>query len=127
CVQRLTQAQIEAKNAWVRGTDVEKAADARVAIPDAAIETACAQACPTDAIIFGDRNDPTSRVAAAQRRDRSYEMLEELNVKARTKYLAKVRNPAVPHAAEAGHGGGHGDGASGPGDDHAHSEAGQHS
>jgi molybdopterin-containing oxidoreductase family iron-sulfur binding subunit len=81
CVQRINHAKIDAK----------KAGKERVA--DGAITTACEQACPTRAITFGDLNDPTSRVAARVKSELSYKMLEELNVKPRVSYLARVRNP----------------------------------
>jgi molybdopterin-containing oxidoreductase family iron-sulfur binding subunit len=61
-------------------------------IGDGEIQTACQQACPTRAIEFGDLNDQSSRVATAHKADRAYAMLAELNVKPRTKFLAKIRN-----------------------------------
>lgn len=57
------------------------------------IRVACQQACPTQAIEFGDLNHPESRVHAAHHNPRAYYMLEELNIVPRTKYLARVRNP----------------------------------
>ncbi|MDG2384840.1 MAG: TAT-variant-translocated molybdopterin oxidoreductase [Pirellulaceae bacterium] len=80
CVQRIQKVKIDAKN------------DQRP-IRDGEIVTACQQACPSHAIEFGDLNDSQSRVAKAHHDPRAYGMLEELNVKPRTKYLAKVRNP----------------------------------
>ncbi len=59
---------------------------------DGEITPACAQTCPTQAIVFGDLNDEKSRVRQLQLHRRSYSLLEELNVKPRTRYLAKVRN-----------------------------------
>jgi molybdopterin-containing oxidoreductase family iron-sulfur binding subunit len=81
CVQRIQAAKIEAAN---RGA---------TAIPDGTIQTACQQACPAGAIVFGDLADAESGVAAAHRSRRAYGMLAELNVKPRTVYLARVRNP----------------------------------
>jgi molybdopterin-containing oxidoreductase family iron-sulfur binding subunit len=120
CVQRLAAAKITAKNNWVksRGLDPDAALAERVAIPDGSVTTACAQACPAQAIVFGDLNDSASRVATIfQKNQRSYEMLEELNTKPRTRYLAKVRNTHEGLASVApDHGPHH--------DDHAHAEAG---
>jgi molybdopterin-containing oxidoreductase family iron-sulfur binding subunit len=97
CTQRIAQAKIEAKNEWVKlPSDDPRRKDRRVPIADGAIQTACEQACPAEAIIFGDLNNPDSRVSRLQQRDLAYVMLEELNVKSRLKYLAKVRNPAFP-------------------------------
>jgi molybdopterin-containing oxidoreductase family iron-sulfur binding subunit len=87
CIQRIQNAKIEARNESVRegkpGTHV----------PDGAIQTACGQACPTNAIVFGDLLDENSRVYKLNRNPRIYAMLEELNVRPRTRYLARVRNP----------------------------------
>jgi len=73
---------------------------------DGEIVPACAQACPTKAITFGDLNDPNSKVARMQNKDRSYSMLGELNLKPRTKYLARLKNPA-DGADKSGNGEGH--------------------
>jgi Fe-S-cluster-containing dehydrogenase component len=63
--------------------------------------TACQQACPAQAITFGDLNDPQSAVSRQQRNSRSYAMLAELDVKPRVTYLGRVRNPN-PRLEEAG-------------------------
>ena len=89
CTQRISAAKIEAKVQHAQGnrtTDL---------VQDGEILTACQQSCPTQAIVFGNLNDPTSKVSQIHRNQRSYAMLEELNVRPRTKYLAKVLNPAV--------------------------------
>jgi molybdopterin-containing oxidoreductase family iron-sulfur binding subunit len=80
CVQRIQNVKIDAKNQ-------------RRPIADGEIKTACQQACPAQAIEFGDLSDPKSNVRAAHEADRAYAVLEELNVKPRTRYLAKIRNP----------------------------------
>ncbi len=57
------------------------------------VTTACQQACPTQAIAFGDLNDDQSQVSQAMRNPRGYKLLAELNIKPRVSYLARVRNP----------------------------------
>ena len=80
CVQRINNARIESEklNAPIR---------------DGAIVTACEQACPTEAIVFGNANDKNSRVAKLKAQQRNYSLLGELNARPRTTYLAAVRNP----------------------------------
>ena len=80
CVQRIQNVKIDAKTG-------------RRTIEDGEVKTACQQACPAQAIEFGDLNDPNSRVTQAHADARAYGMLAELNVKPRTKYLARIRNP----------------------------------
>ena len=80
CVQRINVARIQAKR-----EDRE--------IRDGEILTACQSACPTDSIVFGNINDPTSRVAQLKASPRNYATLAELNTRPRTTYLAAVRNP----------------------------------
>ena len=83
CIQRIEHARIAAKR------------DADRPIRDGQIQTACQQTCPTGAIVFGDLNDPNSRVSKLHALARSYGLLNpELNTKPRTRYLARVRNPA---------------------------------
>jgi molybdopterin-containing oxidoreductase family iron-sulfur binding subunit len=80
CVQRINHARVNAK-----------LEDRR--IRDGEILTACQSACPTDAIVFGDINDPQSRVAQLKKSPLNYDLLAELNTRPRTSYLAIVRNP----------------------------------
>jgi MoCo/4Fe-4S cofactor protein with predicted Tat translocation signal len=82
CTQRIEEAKYAAKR---------KGADPR-ALPDGAVTPACAQTCPTDSIVFGNINNQDSRVAAMKQSDRNYEMLQELNVRPRTTYLARLKN-----------------------------------
>lgn len=82
CVQRVNREKISAKI----GTGSPKPADGTV-------QTACQQACPADAIYFGDLTDEGSEVSKMKRNERNYLMLEELNVRPRTSYIAKLTNP----------------------------------
>ena len=93
CVQRIQQVKIVSKN--------EKRP-----IADGEIRTACQQACPTRAIVFGDLNDPMAEVRKLQDGDRAYALLDpELHTKPRLKYLKRLRNPAAGlAAAHDGHG-----------------------
>ena len=82
CVQRVNRAKIETR----KETGSRKP-------PDGTVKTACQQACPADAITFGDLTDRNSVVSQTKMNERNYVMLEELNVRPRTSYLAKLRNP----------------------------------
>ncbi len=81
CVQRISEARAEAKR------------HGKTDIADGAMHTACEQACPAQAIVFGNINDPASRVSKLKAQNRDYVLLAELNIKPRTSYLAKIRNP----------------------------------
>ncbi len=80
CVQRINNVRIDAEKQ-------------NRPIRDGEIVTACESACPTEAITFGDINDPNSKVAKWKAQQRNYTILGELNARPRTTYLAAVRNP----------------------------------
>jgi Fe-S-cluster-containing dehydrogenase component len=80
CVQRINKARQESK--------VEDRT-----IRDGEVLTACQQACPTDAIVFGNINDPESRVSQLKAEAHNYALLGELNTRPRTSYLAAIKNP----------------------------------
>jgi molybdopterin-containing oxidoreductase family iron-sulfur binding subunit len=80
CVQRIVSARIEAK--------LEDRP-----IRDGEVVTACQAACPTGTIVFGNINDPDSRVAKLKREPLNYGLLAELNTRPRTTYLAKLYHP----------------------------------
>jgi molybdopterin-containing oxidoreductase family iron-sulfur binding subunit len=80
CLQRINYARIRAEREGRR-------------VQDGEILTACQQACPAEALVFGDINDPQSRVAALKKDQRNYALLGELGVQPRTTYLSNVRNP----------------------------------
>jgi len=86
CIQRIREAKI------IAGREDR-------ALRDGEVVTACQQACPTEAIIFGDRNDAASAVAQRKASPLDYSMLEELNTRPRTTYEARIANPN-PELAE---------------------------
>jgi molybdopterin-containing oxidoreductase family iron-sulfur binding subunit len=80
CVQRINRVKIEAEKADRPVVDGE-------------IVPACQQACPTQAIVFGDLNDPNSQVVKLKAQRRDYGLLEDLDTRPRTTYLARLLNP----------------------------------
>jgi Fe-S-cluster-containing dehydrogenase component len=87
CVQRINYARVDAKK------EVRK-------IRDGDVMTACQSACPARAISFGDTNDRSSEVSKRKAEPRDYGLLEELNTKPRTTYLARLHNPNPALAAD---------------------------
>ena len=84
CVQRIQLGKLEAKKQKRRPKDGE-------------VVTACAQSCPTEAIVFGDMRDPSSRISQLLRREdgeRAFHVLDSINVQPNVTYLTKIRNAA---------------------------------
>jgi molybdopterin-containing oxidoreductase family iron-sulfur binding subunit len=80
CVQRISERRIDAEKEDRKINDTE-------------LQTACQQSCPAGAIIFGNINDPNSKVSKLKAQARNYTLLGDLNTRPRTTYLAEVRNP----------------------------------
>ncbi len=80
CIQRINEVRI-------------KAEEQDRPIQDGEIVTACQQTCPTQAIVFGNINDPGSKVSKLKAQSRNYSLVADINTRPRTTYLAKVRNP----------------------------------
>lgn len=109
CVQRLERAKAGAKLAatktaqdanstYIKPKDPKAAgydldSQGRVIVPDGMVNTACAEACPSASITFGNVNDPASRVAKLKKLESEYLLLGDLNTKPRTSYLPRLRNP----------------------------------
>jgi molybdopterin-containing oxidoreductase family iron-sulfur binding subunit len=120
CIQRVNAARAEMKLENLEN------------IPEGFFQTACQQACPSNSIVFGDINDPESKVKKLREGGRSYLLLGYLNTRPRTSYLVGVKNPnpklrepvsnpfhhgAAGHGnglEEGGHEGGHGGGHEAP-------------
>jgi molybdopterin-containing oxidoreductase family iron-sulfur binding subunit len=88
CLQRIEQAKIAAKVKARDSGDI-RLSEAKGTVP----KTACQQACPAGAIVFGDISDPDSTVTKLKAQERNYQVLEFLLTKPRCSYLARVRNP----------------------------------
>jgi molybdopterin-containing oxidoreductase family iron-sulfur binding subunit len=80
CVQRIQEAKIKSKRTGKP-------------IKDGDVVTACQQVCASECIVFGDLDDPNSKVAKWRAMDRNYRLLSELGTRPRTTYLGKIRNP----------------------------------
>jgi molybdopterin-containing oxidoreductase family iron-sulfur binding subunit len=96
CIQRIETAKISQRiKAGVTGA---------LDLPRDSVQTACQQACPTEAIVFGDLKDPQSRVVQLRKLQQNYHLLEYLNIQTRTAYLARLRNPnpKMPGASRIG-------------------------
>ncbi len=93
CVQRIERARI--------GVHVAAGGAPPGKIPDGTVVPACAQACPAQAIVFGDISDPGSKVSRIKNQAHNYDLLGDLNTKPRTSYLARLRNPNPRMAAGA--------------------------
>jgi MoCo/4Fe-4S cofactor protein with predicted Tat translocation signal len=96
CIQRIETAKISQRvKAGVKGD---------LTLPTDSVQSACQQACPAEAIVFGDLKDPQSRVAQLRALPQNYHLLEYLNIRTRTAYLARIRNPnpKMPGAGRVG-------------------------
>ena len=96
CIQRIEEAKIT--------RTVRAGASDKLLVPFPEVKSACQQACPSESIVFGDINNPASRVAQLKKEPRNYQMLKYLNVGPRTTYLARIKNPnmAMPGADQVG-------------------------
>ena len=119
CIQRINRARFE-----IRVQNLPN-------IPDGFFQVACQQACPSEAIVFGDIRDETSKVSEQRANQRGYLLLNYLNTRPRTTHLIHVTNPnpairepEVPYALKKHEGGDHGGGGSNAPDDHGEEHAG---
>jgi MoCo/4Fe-4S cofactor protein with predicted Tat translocation signal len=85
CVQRIETAKIAQR--------VKAGVEGDLNLPSDSIRTACQQACPAEAIVFGDIKDPKSEVSKLRQLPENYHLLEYLNIQTRTSYLVRLRNP----------------------------------
>jgi MoCo/4Fe-4S cofactor protein with predicted Tat translocation signal len=102
CVQRIEEAKI----AQLRKSNEYGAGSGDITLPTDGFQVACQQACPADAIIFGNLNDPQSQVSIAKADERNYGVLAYLGTRPRTSYLGRVRNPnpaMPPGTPQVGH------------------------
>jgi molybdopterin-containing oxidoreductase family iron-sulfur binding subunit len=101
CVQRIEEAKIS----QLRKSNENGAGSGDITLPTDGFKVACQQVCPAEAIVFGNMNDPNSKVTVAKADERNYGVLAYLGTRPRTTYLGRVRNPnpAMPGAANVGH------------------------
>jgi MoCo/4Fe-4S cofactor protein with predicted Tat translocation signal len=101
CVQRIEEAKI----AQLRRSNQYGEGSGDITLPTDGFQVACQQACPAEAIVFGNLNDPQSKVSIAKLDERNYGVLAYLGTRPRTSYLGRVRNPnpAMPGADGIGH------------------------
>jgi MoCo/4Fe-4S cofactor protein with predicted Tat translocation signal len=101
CVQRIEEAKI----GQLRHSNNNGAGSGDITLPTDSFQVACQQACPAEAIIFGNLNDPASKVTVAKQDERDYGVLAYLGTRPRTSYLGRVRNPnpAIAGAQYIGH------------------------
>ncbi len=101
CVQRIEEAKIN----QLRHSNNSGEGSGDISIPTDSFKVACQQVCPAEAIVFGNLNDPNSKVTIAKADERNYGVLAYLGTRPRTSYLGRVRNPnpAMPGAQYIGH------------------------
>jgi Fe-S-cluster-containing dehydrogenase component len=101
CVQRIEEAKIN----QFRRSNMNGTGSGDITLPTDSFKVACQQVCPAEAIVFGNLNDPNSKVTIAKQDERNYGVLAYLGTRPRTSYLGRVRNPnpAMPGAQYIGH------------------------
>ncbi len=99
CVQRIEEAKI----AQLRKSNEYGAGSDNIELPTDGFKVACQQACPAEAITFGNLNDPKSQVSILKQDERNYGVLAYLGTRPRTSYLGRVRNPEHGHARRRAH------------------------
>jgi molybdopterin-containing oxidoreductase family iron-sulfur binding subunit len=101
CVQRIEEAKID----QLRKSNNNGQGSGDITIATDSFKVACQQACPAEAIVFGNLNDPASKVSVLKQDERNYGVLAYLGTRPRTTYLGRVRNPnpSMPGAANIGH------------------------
>ena len=93
CVQRVQNAKIQHKAKLMQRRQGAAVSLEEIQVPDGAFKVACEQTCPAGAIVFGNILDPKSAVSLAKAREQDYAVLGYLNVRPRTTYSGKLRNP----------------------------------